>query len=511
MDKINADVVIIGAGLSGLAAAYHLLDQQDSLKIVVLEAKDRIGGRIKTVQLKSVGDCVDLWDVGGEWVGRAQVHLRTLLRKLNMDNFMRTEAGAITPIPWTTQLDLKFLMWKLKRLKILMEHHQKSNDSATMKQLDEITVENYITEQVWTSGSQSVVDSACRCMFGLAPNEMSLLYFLMYIDSAGGLDKVTKPNEYSGKDYRVKARLQQLATNLVHKIGSVKVLLNQAVTNIVQNSEMVAVITGNRIQLSCRRVILALPPHQITSISFTPTLPPEQLTLLQSVPLGFLVKFAVTYEQEFWDGGNNGHFGFQNVLEDPKLGAVGIVYDATSSNGNPALAGFLSPVKGDQSNDEEYEERILGLLACILGDPARNYIDIAIKDWSKEPFNGGCFLKSLIPGTTNYLNQDLRKPFGRVHFAGTETATAWCGFMNGAVQSGCRAANEVLDNLYPQSKKSKELELGGGARQDINIIKSISIVVFGAGLISVAFLLLKSSRFSPGYTVPSTHIRLLCE
>ncbi|XP_041364497.1 probable flavin-containing monoamine oxidase A [Gigantopelta aegis] len=505
MEAFEVDVVVVGGGLSGLASAYYLLKKDRGLRVLVLEAKDRIGGRTETNQLLAADGTKDFWDLGGEWVGRPQIHLQFLLRKFHMDTFNpvapHTKARTLTgpKIAWRTRLDILQFSWKLEKFKKTLVGIDISGSVEALK-WDGITFEKYRDENLWTVDGKDLVDAACRCMFGLSPSEMTLLYFLKYINSAGGLNIFFQPAEYTGRECRVKGGVQQLATHLMNKIGKRNVRMNQPVTHIVQTGSTVTVITDNRLQVQCQRVVMAIPPHHAAAIKYTPPLPSTKLNLLRSVPIAFLVKFAITFDEAFWmnNGPNWRTFGFQSVLDDVELGPVGIVYDATSARGNPALAGFLSSAVCLEEDLTRRQNSILDLLESVLGPNVRKFIDFSQKDWSKEPFNGGCFLKSLIPGTTKYFNQDLREPFERIHFAGTEMATIWCGFMNGAIQSGFRAATEVLSHVRPQIITSPD---PGMQHFDSDSQSSVSsylrwglLFTAGVGAVSVAYLLWTSEK-----------------
>ena len=89
----------------------------------------------------------------------------------------------------------------------------------------------------------------------------------------------------------------------------------------------------------------------------------------------------------------------------------------------------------------------------MFGDEARDYLDYIEKNWAYEPFNGGCPCFSVTsPGVMEDFARALREPFYNFHFCGTETAIEWQGYMDGAVESGERAANEILYTLYPNDR-----------------------------------------------------------
>ncbi|GFR89735.1 amine oxidase [Elysia marginata] len=525
MESFECDVVVVGAGLSGLTAAYYLSKKDRGLRVVVLEAKDRIGGRTLTRQLSAADGTKDFFDIGGEWVGRPQPHMHYLLQKFgvnafnprtppqnNEDNLKRNETS------WQTRLDLHQLIWKVKSLtkKILSEGVK---NSPIALECDALLLSSYMEENLWTQEAKKVVDAACKCMFSLAPSEMSLLYFLMYVKEAGGLDTFLHPEEYTGGECRVKGGVQQLCHHLLQKIGKNFVYLKQPVTDIIQSIEGARVVTGNQMQLLCQRVIMAIPPHHAAGISYQPPMPQTRRGLLQSVPLAFLVKFVITYDEAFWSQKNGKRqYGFQAILSNAGS-PVGVVYDATSGRGNPALAGFVSSSVGDDSDPKNRKGVILKLIERHLGPDCYRLLEFSQLDWSQEPYNGGCFLKAIMPGTSSYFNNELREPFDRIHFAGTETATVWCGYMNGAIQSGFRAATEVLYHLrplivsspYPDSlclEKDRTLKKKNG-NKDQPYSKWLFWGLGCVGLLSAVYLITKSSRFSEGgnMTHPSTFVK----
>ncbi|XP_076441574.1 putative flavin-containing monoamine oxidase A [Babylonia areolata] len=522
MESYESDVVVIGGGLSGLSCAHYLAEKDKGLRVTVLEAKGRLGGRTLTEQLTAADGTKDFWDLGGEWIGRPQPHLQHLLHKFGMDTFNPVKSHAGSPMTQSMQLsiqarlDIAQFTWKLHRMrrKLAESDIRSSVEAVTW---DGVTFESFCEENLWTQDAKDLIEGACRCMFGLTTGEMTLLYFLMYVKSAGGVEIFSRPEEFSGRECRVKGGVQQLASHMAQVIGRKNIKLNQVVTHVIQTTETVRVITSSRIQINCQRVVMAIPPHHAASINVSPPLPSTKLALLKSVPLAFLVKFAVTFEEAFWISETSDKcYGFQSVLHDPERGPVGIVYDATSARGNPALAGFISSPEGFEDEPKRRQVAIIDLLEDVVGPGVQNFVDFRQRDWSREPYNGGCFLKSLMPGTTKYFNSVLRETEDRIHFAGTETATVWCGFMNGAIQSGYRAATEVLYHLRPHIISSPDPECGRDSEvallpcEDPGFsVRRMGYIALGAGIASIVYFLVSSDRVPRAHIV--NNIRLVLE
>ncbi|GAB1598590.1 probable flavin-containing monoamine oxidase A [Argonauta hians] len=503
MDTLKTDVVIIGAGLSGLSAAYYLAKTDKSLHFTILEAKDRVGGRTYSTSMKTADGLTDSFDIGGEWVGKPQPHLHYMLNQFQQETFnpqsVHTNEGIDLPsMSVLTKIDLSLFVLKLKYLRNKFQSDTELHNSEEALQSDGITLHRYLKDNLWTKGARQFVIAAVKSLFGYFPKEISLLYFLMHIDAAGGLAVFLNPAQYNGKESRVKGGLYQLAKLLRNYIGKKNVVLNCPVSHIVQSSrEKVMVVTEKRLQVNCRHVILAIPPHLTAKIHFSPDLPSTKQTILKNVPLAFIIKFCITYEEAFWrkNSSNKSKYGFQSMISEPEHGAIGVVYDGTSAKGNPALIGFVSANRGsvgEEKNPEDRQVILLNILQTYLGQNVRNFLDFQQKDWSMEPYNGGCFLKCIIPGSTRYFNEELREPFDRVHFAGTETATVWCGFMNGAIQSGFRAAREVLATLRPTpyiDNVEKEVNKSQNQTQQKSWSKSWLAAGIGFGCFTAVYLI----------------------
>ncbi|XP_077980470.1 putative flavin-containing monoamine oxidase A [Glandiceps talaboti] len=471
------DVVVIGGGLSGLSAAYQLKKSDPDIKVLVLEAKDRLGGRTLTVELQGANG-KDAWDLGGQWVGSAQPHILDLLKELGIDIYkqytegikfmqiaeskIRTYKSNIPSMSIFALIDLQLLINRIERMRKMVPLENPAKAEKALE-WDSMTVETFKQKHLITKGAMEAINAAVRIIFGMECTEMSLLYFLYYTNSAGGLTALVEASEGAGQEFKIKGGAQQISEKLADKIGRDNVWLNEPVTHVNQEDDSVVVITTDTGKsVSARRIIMAAPPHLAGSMKYSPALPLDKQSLIQRQPVGHLIKFLATYNTTFWrDNGQSGEvvcsYGDPVLIDD--CGPLCIVYDATSPNGNPALVGFLSKSRQwSKKSAEERKQAVLKHLSEFFGDNAASPIEYAEKDWGQEPYNGGCPVSVMMPGAITYFQEALTKPFDRIHWAGTESATIGVGFLSGAVQSGMRAALEILSDTKPHLVSDTDLK-----------------------------------------------------
>ncbi|XP_036833220.1 probable flavin-containing monoamine oxidase A isoform X2 [Oncorhynchus mykiss] len=444
MTEETWDVVIVGAGLSGLSAAQTLRKRNGKLRILILEGKDRVGGRTVTQELLAAHG-IDRWDMGGQWVGSTQTYVMDLIQEFGLEVYtqyttgkkvhhvggprakVRSSSTSIPALSTLVLLDLSQLVWKIDRLSstVSVEDPMKTPNA---QELDSMTLHSYIEKHAWTEEMKEEMGVCSRVVFGMEPNQMSFLYFLMYAAAAGGVLCLLESTPGSAQEFRVKGGTQQLSERLAQQIGWESVRLGKAVTAIWQDAEQAKVMTATHSYL-CRAVIVTCPPHLAAKIHYQPALPIQREHLTQNMPVGHLMKFVITYQMAFWrEKGFSGEIVARPSADCP----LSITFDGTSPSGSAALVGFIS---GMQAYDWSSRE-----------------------DWALEEYSGGCPVNVMAPGLLTYYHPSLRTPCGRIHWAGTETATQWCGYMDGAIQSGQRAALEVLARLCPFTLTQEEQE-----------------------------------------------------
>ncbi|XP_061182075.1 amine oxidase [flavin-containing] A-like isoform X2 [Saccostrea echinata] len=360
-------------------------------------------------------------------------------------------------------IDLQKLMFKLEWMRKQVDIRD-PYQSPYGAEWDSMTMDTFINKQLWTKGAKDSIESACRCVLGVELSQISVLYFISYVSAAGGLKNLVEATEYTAQEYKIVGGAQQISQKLAASLPPSCVQLQQPVSKIRQQENGVFVTTEKGDVYSCDRLVLAIPPNMTKRIQFDPILPFSRRELTKRMPAGDLTKIIVTYREAFWrKAGLSGEFvtnGGPSVSTECDRGPLCIVYDATSARGNAAIVAFLGGAPAIQWRNQKEEDRrsaVLKSLSDFLGPEALNYLDYAEKDWGVEPYNEGSPVCTVGPGAMAYFSKGLRLPFNRIHFAGSESATAWCGYMSGAVQSGLRAANEVLFRLRPQAVSAQEL------------------------------------------------------
>ncbi|KAL2099953.1 hypothetical protein ACEWY4_004347 [Coilia grayii] len=292
---------------------------------------------------------------------------------------------------------------------------------------------------------------------------------------------------------------QQLSVCLAERLGGECVRLNSPVTAIRQGDDGVEVRTASE-SFTCKVVIVTCPPHMAAKLQYQPPLPAERQLLCQHMPVGHMIKFIVTYPTAFW---REKGFSGEIVTRPSNNCPFSVTFDATSPSGSAALVGFIAGLQAYDWSSRKLEERrdaVVASLVRYLGPEASSFIHYVEKDWAQEAYSGGCPVNVMVPGMLTYFHPSLRRPFGRIHWAGTETATKWCGYMSGAIQSGHRVALEVLARLSPHKLSQEEKEAARGpdqphARSDLwshvicytpfPVTLTLTVITLGATLLLV--------------------------
>ena len=458
--KRRSDVVIVGAGFAGLAAAREI--ERKGHSAIVVEARRRVGGRALNAGIGGG----EITERGATFVGPTQDRIIGLAAKMGVDIFPTFNEGENMYITSTQRLryadtgptgtappdpvilpDLARVVSDLndRSTRVPVDAPWEAEGAAA---LDAQSLDAYIKENSLTPQFRELVPLATRAIFGAEPAELSLLFTLFYIASSGNEQNVgTFERNFNTRGGAQESRFvggsQEICFRLAKKLGR-SVILNSPVKRITQTRHGVTV-HSRRAEITAKQVIVAMPPVLTGKIAYEPGLPSERIELVERLPQGYLTKVTVVYPTPFWrEQGLTGQ-----VLA--TAGPVNATFDDSPEDGSRGVAfGFIG---GDSGRDfaklstRARRDAVIANFADFFGPQAMEPVKYIESAWKQETYSLGCPVAVAAPGVYTAHGRALRKPVGRIHWAGTETSNYWNGYMDGAVRSGERAAIEVLDLL----------------------------------------------------------------
>lgn len=310
-------------------------------------------------------------------------------------------------------------------------------------QLDRMTLGDWLREHASTSFTPAVFRLITRAVWAGYPERISLLWVLHYLRAAGGLLPVIL-NDGGAQDQRIVGGSQVISERLATNLGD-RVLLERPALRIEDHApQRMRVVTPVE-TFTADRVIVAMSPADTMRIEFTPSLPAARRDMSTSwarLPRLPLVKAALLYKTPFWRGD-----GLNGAMQSDR-GSIQLVFDNSPEDASMGvLSCFLSVVECPHLADRKAREAGLrDELARYFGPRALDATGYVEKDWAADPWSTGC-ITPLTPGILTAGGDSLRKPTGRIFWAGTESAQRWCGYMDGAISAGDRAASEVHASL----------------------------------------------------------------
>ncbi|MDQ1174902.1 putrescine oxidase [Microbacterium testaceum] len=482
MDEITRDVVVIGAGAAGLTAANDL--RTAGLSVVVLEARDRVGGRLWT-------DVVDgaMLELGGQWVSPDQTALIDTVADLGLETYSRYRegdsvyvgpdgeakrfTGEMFPVAPETEKVIDDITARLDQMVAEIDP-DKPWEHPNAAEWDKISWDAWLREQ--TDDDEAVRNLAFAtgsAMLTKPTHTFSLLQSLLMAASAGSYSNLVDADFILDK--RVAGGLQQVPELLAERLGD-DVILNQPVRRIVWGAASATpaspadAATGQRVAdlraltarvdaaksstdgvtviadgvtVRARFAVLALAPVLYSRISFEPPLPRVQHQMHQHISMGFVIKVHAVYETPFWrDKGLSGTaFSPYELVHE--------AYDNTNhGDERGTLVGFVSDQNADdvfRLSAEERRERILESLSHYYGPEAKNPVVYYESDWGTEEWTRGAYAASFDMGGLHRYGADLREPVGAIHLACSDMAGAGYQHVDGAIRQGHRAADEILE------------------------------------------------------------------
>ena len=452
-----ADVVIVGAGLAGLTAAREL--ERSGAAVLVIEAQDRVGGR--TMAGRVAGTTVEM---GGQWIGPGQRRISALAGDLGAETFpthlpgrtvfceggRRSEYEEDGEIPFSDPAALRDVEEAFGALSELArgvpaDAPWRAKNAA---ELDGQTLETWKLGHAQSSGARFYFDLAVESLYACEPRDISLLGVLADIASSGSFEGLFEI-EASAEEYRFVSGAQEIPVRLAEGLEG-RLILGSPVQRLVQGGGAV-LVESDRVSVRAGAAIVTVPPALRGRIEYVPALGPRHDGLSQRMPMGAVIKCHAVYGTPFWrEAGLNGR-------TESDTGPCRITCD----NSFPAedagvLTGFILGSDAREWGRREKGDRERAVLECFaryFGEKALDPLGYAETDWGAEVYSRGGYAGVPTPGMLLDHGPALQEPVGRIYWAGAETSPEWSGYMEGAVESGERAAREVLsgENLRPQT------------------------------------------------------------
>lgn len=452
------DAIVVGAGLSGLYAAKCLRDAGRSA--LVLEAQDRVGGRVLSQEHEG-----RRYDLGAQWIGPRHERMHRLVEEYRIPTFPTYTTGKKvlelngntshyeSSLPSMSLLKLLEMQVAMSRVEFLSRSIDPANPGAVPKAdaWDAWTVDEWKRRTILTREVRGLIDVVTRVILGAEPREVSMLYFLSYLSSGGGLSCHVEA-ENGAQQTRFRDGAQSVPNALAEDLE--EIVRTGAAVTAIETSESEVAVHAEGHTYRAQRVIFALAPAAMRGIDFRPALPAKRRLLLEKMPMGVTVKCMAFYEKPFWR--EDGYSG--EAVSD--AGPVSVVYDNSPEDGSVGcLLGFVVGGDGYAWGDLTARQRRKAALECFtehFGPKASEATGYLEKNWAEDPWAKGCPVGVFAPGAMLTIAPGLREPHGRLHWAGTETALEWNGYMEGACEAGERTATEILEAIASTSEAAAE-------------------------------------------------------
>jgi monoamine oxidase len=446
----DVDFCVIGGGFAGLTAALRL--RQMGRSVALLEARDRLGGRTFT-EVREDGSWIDR---GGAWIGPGQDRIQALMTEFGVPSYKQyTDGEAMMvvdgkqhrytgTIPWTMS---PWAAMNLGAVFLELGHMCKSVPleapwaAKKADKWDQVSLAHWLESNILSKPAHDLLEMAIAGCYTSAASEVSLLFVLYQMASGGGPSFVLGVKD-AAQDARPVGGMGAIYRPMAAELGD-SIHLSQPVRCIHQDADGVRV-RAEDLTVRARRAIVAVPLAIADKISYKPMLPVDRSFLHQRMPSGSIIKTSVVYDEPFWRGD-----GLSGQSAAPGSPAT-ITIDACTDTGRPGVLCVIieGPIARQvgRLDDAERRSAVLGALVERFGRKAGSPVDYIEQNWSAERYSGGGMLSHAPTGVLTQFGHALREPCGRIHWAGTESSAVMCGWIDGAIRSGERAASEVLEH-----------------------------------------------------------------
>ncbi|KHK98510.1 Putrescine oxidase [Microbacterium mangrovi] len=453
MQTIERDVVIIGAGPSGLNAARRLTAAGKS--VAVLEARDRVGGRTWS-DVRDGG----WFEIGGQWISPDQTALLDLVAELGKETYSRYRDGDsiyvaadgsttrfASDLPVSAETNAE-----IDRIAAILDDYAAQVGASEpwahplAEELDKISFIEWLHKQ--SDDEEAVQNIAMWIAGGMLTKPsyaFSTLQAVLMSASAGSFSNLL--DDHFILDKRVVGGMQSVSIAIADELGDDIVFLNNPVhtlewTDNGPGAAASVTAVGAEVTVRAQHAIVAVPPNLYHRISYNPPLPRMQMVAHQHVSMGLVIKVHATYATPFWR-----EKGLAGTVYD-HAGLVQEVYDNTNhGDERGTLVGFISDVKAEAMwglDEDERKRVILEGIARSLGDEALTPESFYLSDWGNEEWTRGAYATSYDLGGLHRWGALQNQPVGPIYFASSDIAGEGYQHVDGAVRIGTATAERVL-------------------------------------------------------------------
>ncbi|GAB2450583.1 putrescine oxidase [Conyzicola lurida] len=450
MRQLHCDVVVIGAGATGLTIATDL--EKAGLSTIVVEARDRVGGRLRTETVEGA-----VLELGGQWVSPDQAGLIATLDELGLETFERYRdgdsvyvdaagsavrfTGDLFPTAVETQNEIERLIALLSALTDEVDPAAPWEHPRAAA-LDAQSFQAWLEEQSADAEARAnVALFIAEAMITKPAHAFSVLQALLMAASAGGFQHLVDADYILDK--RVVGGLQRVPLALADRLGD-RVYLGQPARRIRWTDSDVTVTTDG-LEVHARRVVVAVPPNLYGRIAYEPALPASRQQAHQHISLGLVIKVHAVYATPFWRAAG---------LSGTAFSPFQIVHEAYDNSGHGEATGTLVGFVASETADAmlalpaaERRERILASLATYYGPEAEDPVVYFESDWVSEEWTGGAYAASFDLGGLARFGAVLREPVGPISFASSDLAAEGYQHVDGAIRIGHETATRIAGEL----------------------------------------------------------------
>lgn len=447
----EADVLIVGAGLSGLIAARTVL--QAGLTPLILEADNRVGGRILTEELGGLP-----MELGAQWIGDTHHRMFALAAELGVQTYPQYDDGETSyELAGTGVLrgndfhsrfadELAELEKVLRRLDELAAEVSPATPwtAPLAAEWDAITAGAWYDAQGLSPVARTLLEICTVGILAVPTVEVSFLHLLFTIQTCGVTSELFAESEGGAQTTRFVGGTAEIPNRLAALISD-HIVFESPVQLIEHGTDRVTVHCRGGRTATGRRVIVALSPMLAGRIGYDPPLSGYRDQLTQRMPNSAAMKAFFIYDEPFWRAdGLNGQ-----LISD--IGPARMSNDTCILGDEHGV--ILLFLEGEQARTHTHwseEERRAALTAELVrhfGDRAATPLHYLDGEWGSRQWTRGCYNANCGPLVWTTYGPALAEPIGPIHWASTDTATEWSAYMEGAVEAGERAAREVIESL----------------------------------------------------------------